>query len=135
MFFHLKRLRAAFGQREMRSVTAGDFQRLIAASTADGLSPKTIRSLWSTVSQIWQAALAQQYIDAVLPKPMKERNRDDGDKVHVDPIERQRRYFESWANDQKSALVLDDSETSADWAINAEVHARLQRFIVADKEG
>jgi integrase len=71
---YLKRLRAAFGTRDMRSVTAGDLQRLIAASTAEGLSPKTIRSLWSTVSQIWQAALAQQYVDAVLPKPKLPRN-------------------------------------------------------------
>ena len=38
------------------------------------MSPKTIRSLWSTVSQIWQAALAQQYVDAVLPKPKLPRN-------------------------------------------------------------
>src|SRR5580704_4800482 len=33
---YLKRLRAAFGTRDMRSVTAGDLQRLIAASSAEG---------------------------------------------------------------------------------------------------
>jgi len=71
---YLKRLRAAFGVREMRTVNAGDVQRLVARSTAEGLSPKTIRSLWNTISQIWQAALAQTYVDAVLPKPKLPRN-------------------------------------------------------------
>ena len=71
---YLKRLRAAFGKRDMRSIDAGDVQRLIARSMADGLSPKTIRSLWNAVSQIWQAALAQTYVDAVLPKPKLPRN-------------------------------------------------------------
>jgi len=49
---YLKRLRAAFGMRDMRSITAGDVQRLVARSTAEGLSPKTIRLLWNTISQI-----------------------------------------------------------------------------------
>jgi len=71
---YLKRLRAAFGMRDMRSITAGDVQRLVARSTAEGLSPKTIRLLWNTISQIWQAALAQTYVDAVLPKPKLPRN-------------------------------------------------------------
>lgn len=71
---YLKRLRAAFGPRDMRAINAGDVQRLIAASTAEGLSPKTVRSLWATISQVWQAALAQQYVDAVLPKPKLPRN-------------------------------------------------------------
>jgi integrase len=71
---YLKRLRAAFGNRDMRSIGAGDVQRLIAKSTADGLSPKTIRSLWNAISQIWQAALAQTLVDAVLPKPKLPRN-------------------------------------------------------------
>jgi integrase len=71
---YLKRLRAAFGQRDMRSINAGDVQRLVARSAAESLSPKTIRSLWNAVSQIWQAALAQTYVDAVLPKPKLPRN-------------------------------------------------------------
>src|SRR6185312_2998211 len=35
---YVKRLRAAFGPRDMRSVNTGDVQRLIAASIAEGLS-------------------------------------------------------------------------------------------------
>jgi integrase len=58
----------------MRTIDAGDVQRLVARSTADGLSPKTIRSLWNAISQIWQAALAQKFVDAVLPKPKLPRN-------------------------------------------------------------
>lgn len=71
---YLKRLRAAFGPRDMRSINSGDLQRLIASSLGEGLSPKTVRLLWSTVSQIWQAAHAQAYVDAVLPKPKLPRN-------------------------------------------------------------
>jgi integrase len=33
------------------------------------LDPKTIRNPWGTVSLIWNAALAQRYVDALLPKP------------------------------------------------------------------
>ena len=71
---YLKRVRAAFGTRDMRSINAGDVQRLIARSTAEGLSPKTVRLMWGAISQIWQAAHAQQYVDAVLPKPKLPRN-------------------------------------------------------------
>ena len=66
---NLKRLRAAFGNRDMRSIDAGDIQRLIAASMKEGLDPKTIRNHWGTVSQIWNAALAQGFVDSALPKP------------------------------------------------------------------
>jgi integrase len=66
---NLKRLKAAFGQRDMRTIDAGIIQRYIAASLKDGLDPKTIRNHWGTVSLIWNAALAQKYVDAVLPKP------------------------------------------------------------------
>jgi integrase len=65
----LKRLKAAFGRKDMRHIDAGDIQRLIAATKAEGLDPKTARNLWGTVSLIWQAALTQKYVDAVLPKP------------------------------------------------------------------
>jgi integrase len=65
----LKRLKAAFGRKDMRAVDAADIQRLVAASMKQGLDPKTIRNHWGTVSLIWQAALAQGYVDAVLPKP------------------------------------------------------------------
>ena len=70
----LKRLRSAFGTRDMRSIDSGDVQRLIPSSLAEGLSPKTVRFLWNTISQIWQAAHAQTYVDAVLPKPKLPRN-------------------------------------------------------------
>lgn len=66
---HLKRLRQAFGKRDMRQIGAGDIQRLISAMDAEGLNAKTIRNLWGTVSLIWAAALAQKYVDAMLPKP------------------------------------------------------------------
>jgi integrase len=65
----LKTLRAEFGQRDMRQIDAGDVQRIIARMTAQEYEPKTIRNLWGTISLIWQAALAQRYVDAVLPKP------------------------------------------------------------------
>jgi integrase len=66
---NLKRLKAAFGRKDMRAIDAGDIQRFIAAGTAEGLDPKTIRNHWGTVSLIWNAALAQRYVDALLPKP------------------------------------------------------------------
>jgi integrase len=66
---YLKRLKAAFGKKDMRQIDAGDIQRVIAKSMSDGLSPKTVRNIWSTVSLIWQAALAQKFVDTVLPKP------------------------------------------------------------------
>jgi integrase len=65
----LKRLKTAFGKKDMRQIDAGDIQRFIAASVAEGLEPKTVRNLWGTVNLIWNAALAQKYIDAMLPKP------------------------------------------------------------------
>jgi len=65
----LKVLRAEFGQRDMRQIDAGHVQRTIAKMTAKGYEPKTVRNLWGTISLIWQAALAQRYVDAVLPKP------------------------------------------------------------------
>jgi integrase len=46
-----------------------DIQRLISATVAEGLEPKTVRNLWGTISLIWDAALAQEYVDAALPKP------------------------------------------------------------------
>ena len=66
---HLKRLKAAFGKKEMRKIDAGDLQRLIAKMQKEGYDPKTIRNLWATVKLIWEAALAQKYVDSVLPKP------------------------------------------------------------------
>jgi integrase len=65
----LKMLTAHFDKRDMRQIDAGDVQRIIAAMTRDGYSPKTVRNLWSVISLMWQAALAQRYVDAVLPKP------------------------------------------------------------------
>jgi hypothetical protein len=37
----------------MRQIDAGDIQRFIAASVAEGLEPKTVRHLWGTVNLIW----------------------------------------------------------------------------------
>lgn len=53
----------------MRQIGAGDIQRFVAASVAEGLAPKTVRNQWGVVSLIWNAALAQKYVDAMLPKP------------------------------------------------------------------
>jgi integrase len=66
---HLKRLKAAFGQKDMRQIDAGHVQRLISAMDSEGLDPKTIRNMWGVVNLIWNAALAQKYVDATLPKP------------------------------------------------------------------
>jgi integrase len=69
MTSNLKRLKAAFGKRDMRQIGAGDIQHLISAMDAEGLAPKTIHNVWGTASLIWNAALAQKYVDAMLPKP------------------------------------------------------------------
>jgi integrase len=53
----------------MRQIDVGSIQRFIAESVAEGLEPKTVRNLWGTVNLIWTAALAQRYVDAMLPKP------------------------------------------------------------------
>lgn len=66
---YVKRLTTAFGKKDMRRIGAGDIQRLIASMVGEGLAPKTVRNLWGTVSLIWNAALAQTYVDAMLPKP------------------------------------------------------------------
>ena len=69
---HVKRLAAEFGNRDMRSIDAGDIQRMIASRMAEKenpWTPKTVRNVWGTINQIWQAAHAQKYVDAVLPKP------------------------------------------------------------------
>ena len=65
----VKRLVTAFGKGEMRSIGAGDLQRIIAAMQAEELESKTIRNLWTTVRLVWDAALAQGYVDRPLPKP------------------------------------------------------------------
>jgi integrase len=65
----LKRLVAAFGRKDIRRIDAGDIQRFISATVVEGLEPKTVRNLWGTISLIWDAALAQKYVDAALPKP------------------------------------------------------------------
>jgi integrase len=66
---YLKRLKTAFGRKDMRAIDAGDIQRFIASCVKESLDPKTIRNHWGTVSLIWNAALAQKYVDALLPKP------------------------------------------------------------------
>lgn len=61
----------AFGSGTANAPTPGavQVQRLIARLLREGRQPKTIRNLWGSISLIWQAALAQKYVDAVLPKP------------------------------------------------------------------
>ena len=66
---HLRRLKAAFGPKDMRKIDAADIQRIISAMDSEGLDPKTIRNLWGIVSLIWAAALSQKYVDSALPKP------------------------------------------------------------------
>jgi len=66
---HAKKLTAAFGKKDVRQIGAGDLQRIIAAMEAEGYKPKTIRNLWVTVRLIWDAALAQGFVDRILPKP------------------------------------------------------------------
>lgn len=65
----LRSLKAEFGTKEMRAIDAGDVQHLISRLTREGKEPKTIRNMWGTISLIWQAALAQKFVDATLPKP------------------------------------------------------------------
>ena len=65
----LRTLKAEFGTKEMRTIDAGDVQRLISRLTREGREPKTIRNMWGTISLIWQAALAQKFVDSTLPKP------------------------------------------------------------------
>ena len=66
---HVKRLTAVFGKKDIRLIDAGELQRIIAAMEAEGYEPKTIRNLWVTVRLIWDAALAQGFVDRILPKP------------------------------------------------------------------
>src|SRR6185437_12066216 len=65
----VKRLTKAFGHKDIRHISTADLQRVIAAMDAEGYEPKTIRNLWATVRLVWDAALAQGYVDRVLPKP------------------------------------------------------------------
>jgi integrase len=65
---HLKRLKAAWGGRDIRQVDAGDLQRLVSTANEE-LSPKSISNLWGTISLVWQAAFAQKYVEATLLKP------------------------------------------------------------------
>jgi integrase len=51
--------------------------------TAEGLDPKTVRNVWGVVSRIWNAALAQKYVDAVLPKPKLPRKLKKKPKVYT----------------------------------------------------
>jgi integrase len=64
----LKRLTSVFGNKDMRQIDAGDLQRIIAAMEVEGRTPKTIRNMWATVRLIWDAALAQKYVDSLLPR-------------------------------------------------------------------
>lgn len=80
---NLKRLKAAFGAKNMRQIDAGDIQRFVAASVAEGLEPKTVRNLWGVVSLVWTAALAQKYVDAMLPRPKLPRRTKKKAKFHT----------------------------------------------------
>jgi hypothetical protein len=53
---HIKRLKSVFGQNDMRQISTGNLQRVIASMVADEYQPKTIRNLWATVRLIWDAA-------------------------------------------------------------------------------
>ncbi len=71
---HLRLLKAVFGTKDMRAIDAGDVQRLIAKLTREGKEPKSIRNVWGTIRLIWDAALAQKFVDATLPKPKLPKN-------------------------------------------------------------
>lgn len=71
----IKRLTEAFGQRDMRQIGIADLQRVIADMDTKDYAPKTIRNLWATVRLIWDAALAQGYVDRQMPKPKLPRAR------------------------------------------------------------
>ncbi len=64
-----KRLKAFFGSKELRQIGAADVQQLVAKMDAEGYEPKTTRNLWATLRLILEAALAQGYIDRMVPKP------------------------------------------------------------------
>jgi len=65
----IKRLKAAFGHTNIRQIGTSDLQRIVATMDAEDYEPKTIRNLWATARLVWDAALAQGYVDRVLPKP------------------------------------------------------------------
>jgi integrase len=65
----VKQLNQFFGSTDMRRIGAGELQRLIAKMEAGGYDPKTIRNMWVVVRLIWDAALAQGYVDRIIPKP------------------------------------------------------------------
>lgn len=69
MRVHLRRIKAIFGKLEMREIGAGHIQQLISRMQSEGTDPKSIRNVWATIRLIWDAALAQKYVDAQLPKP------------------------------------------------------------------
>jgi len=64
-----KRLKAFFGSKELRQIGAADVQRLVAKMEADEYEPKTTRNLWATLRLILDAALAQGFVDRLIPKP------------------------------------------------------------------
>ena len=53
----------------MRSIGAGDVQKIVSGMVAKRIAPKTIPNVWGVISMIWAAALAQKYVDAAVPKP------------------------------------------------------------------
>ena len=66
---HVKRFVTEFGEKDMRQIGTGDLQRIVAAMVTEEYNPKTIRNHWVTANLIWTAALAQNYVDGLLPKP------------------------------------------------------------------
>jgi len=66
---HLRRLKSAFGPRDMRTISAADLQRFVSELVAEEYAPKTIRNIWITLRLIWSAAHAQGYVEAIPAKP------------------------------------------------------------------
>jgi integrase len=64
-----KRLKSFFGSKELRQIGPADVQRLVAGMEAEQYRPKTTRNLWATLRLILDAALAQGFVDRLLPKP------------------------------------------------------------------
>ncbi len=106
---HLRLLKAVFGIKDMRAIDAGDVQRLIAKLTREGKEPKTIRNVWGTIRLIWDAALAQKYVDATLPKPKLPKNTKK--KPRFFTLEDVARIIVSGATEQQACVYWLFAET------------------------
>jgi len=67
---YTRRMRTQWGERDMRSVRAGDVQSFITLLMQEHkLAPRSVRNIWKAISRVWNDALTQGYIDTALPRP------------------------------------------------------------------